>query len=234
MEQTSILGLLFGALDGSVPRDLFNREVRESGGLDLTGIELAHYDLRGLSFKNCVLKGADLSYVRADRVCFEHVVFDGGNFEKAVLAGANLQRSSGVQANMAGAEVTGADLTWCVLRGARLDGVDLNKATLWKTDLRDATYPDFAFRPEQDILRSYDDIPLEGRVPLRRFLEIVSELTGTDYELPGSAAGPKIEFCAELREDPAAELARVVRDLGLRVVPKQGKTGAIEAYEIVQ
>ncbi|MCA8961123.1 MAG: pentapeptide repeat-containing protein [Planctomycetes bacterium] len=234
METTSILALLFGALDGSVPRDYFNKEVLGSDGLDLSGIELEQYDLRGLTFRRCVLRGAKMSRVRADGVSFEQAVLDRCDLSRSTLIGANLQRASVLQADLSGADLTGADLTWCVLRRANLDGVDLGRATLWKTDLREATYPDFAFRPEQDILHSQTERTLEGRVSLREFLAIVSELGGTDYVLPGTASGPKILIPEDIRENPAENLAAVVRELGLRVVPRVGPTGSVLHYEVVQ
>ncbi len=234
MESTSILALLFGALDGSVPRDLFNAEVAAADGLDLTGIDLNNYDLRGLTFRRCTLRDAKLNSVRADGVSFEQANLDGVELNNASLVTANFERASAIDSTMVEADMTGADLTWCVLRGSRLDGVDLGRATLWKTDLREAVYPDFAFRPDQDILHSQLERPLEGRVTLREFLDVVSGLSETSYKMPGSAPGPKVDIPENLKDDPDMHLATVARDLGLRVVPHVGPTGSIMHYEIVQ
>jgi len=107
---------------------------------DLTGIDLACADLRGINFKNAILQGAVLTRAR-----LEGADFRGASLAQADLREANCQGAIFHQADMAetnldssdlsGANLHEADLSKCSLRGATLSGVRAEWAIFANADL---------------------------------------------------------------------------------------------------
>lgn len=79
---------------------------RNFQNIDLQGIELSHFDLKGCNFIGANLVGANLSYS-----CLEGAKLVVANLENANLSQANLCKAKLVGANLKNANLEGANLT---------------------------------------------------------------------------------------------------------------------------
>ena len=100
------------------------REVRDSGECDLSGMGLEGVRMAGVDLTDANLRGVDLR--DAD---LEHANLTGANLTNANLGGADLWRANLTEANLMGANLMGADLTMARMPGADLTDTDLRGAT---------------------------------------------------------------------------------------------------------
>lgn len=102
--------------------------VRMLAGIDLTGADLSHLDLRGIDFSGAWMESVDLRGAN----------LSGAKLGAAVLAHADMRGSIAVGASFARANLGRARLGEAVLDNADLSGAVLSRCNLAKTQLRRA------------------------------------------------------------------------------------------------
>lgn len=102
-------------------------------GLDLEGVNLAHYDFNNmqlpkLRMKNCCLEGASFSKAQIEGAEFSSCAMRGVRFSHAHLSGARFSGSELVQADFNSAQCNGARFLNCNIGAAGFPSADLTDA----------------------------------------------------------------------------------------------------------
>lgn len=105
--------------------------------LDLTGLRVAHADLREAPFTAAHLARADLSHA-----ALRDAILDGADLTQANLAGGDLRGANLRGANLTEARLATTDLTGADLTGAGMSGAGMSGAILAGTMLARATMLD--------------------------------------------------------------------------------------------